>query len=99
MSQVTPRHATSRQTVAQICRANRISERLYYVAQEVHRLGVPELLRSVTAGELSLNLAAQICRFSHAEQREILAEFPDLTPRQRTYMLRLMLESRTEGQP
>jgi hypothetical protein len=95
MSRVTPRHATSRQTVAEVCRANGISLRLFYVAQEVQRLGVPELLDRVRDGELSMNLAAQICRFDSDEQAAILAEFHNLAPRQRTHMLRLMIESRT----
>jgi hypothetical protein len=82
-------------TIPQICRAAGISERMYYVAQEVHAKGIPDLLARVRRGDLSLHLAAQICRFQHDTQRQILGEFETLTPRQRTHMLRLMLQPAT----
>lgn len=80
-------------TVPQICRAARISERMFYVAQEVRDNGIADLLAWVLRGDLSMHLAAQICRFPHEMQREILAEFPRLTSRERTRMLRLLIES------
>lgn len=82
-------------TIPQICRAAGISERMYFLAQEVRGKGVPELIQSVHEGVIRLHLAAQICRFPHGTQHEILAEFETLSPRQRTHMLRLMLQATT----
>lgn len=78
-------------TQAQICQHFNISPRLFSMALKVRRLGCPEVVKAIEVGDMSINLALQICRTHHEGQRLILAELPGMTKRKRTEFVRLVL--------
>ena len=77
-------------TAQQLCTAAGISRRMFFNALKVRRNGCKELNDLVKSGDVSMNLALEVTRFDHAEQRLILAEFATIKPRNRAGFVTLV---------
>jgi len=75
-------------TADQICERAGISRRMYFNAMKVRRNGCDELFSLVRDGTVSMDLALLVAQFNHKSQLLILAEFPDMNPRDRTGFVR-----------
>jgi hypothetical protein len=80
-------------TTTQLCKMFSISPRLLAMTKQIHARACPELVQMLRAGEISVNLALQICRTHHEGQRLILAEFPGMKSRERTAFVRRVFEA------
>lgn len=73
-----------RKTAQQICDQAGISRRMFFQGLRVKHEGSEELFKAVRDGAVSMNLAINLLTFDHDGQRLILAELPNIAPRQRT---------------
>lgn len=79
------------ETMQQIADRVGVSRRSLFYAQAVHRYGCPELLKAAESERLALKHCATLAKaLPHDEQREFLAELPNMTPRQRHDLLALL---------
>lgn len=69
-----------------------VSPRSITTARQVLRAGCADLIASVNAGSVSLNLAVQIARFAPSAQRLILREMESMTARERTAFVRSLID-------
>ncbi|MDZ4127587.1 MAG: hypothetical protein U1E02_25985 [Hydrogenophaga sp.] len=78
-------------TVAEMAAHAGVSRRLAFQAIAVHRYGCRELVKAAHDGVLALMHCETIAKaLPHDEQREFLAELPNMTPLQRHDMLALI---------
>jgi hypothetical protein len=69
-----------------------ISRRIFFNVTKVFRTGCDELIAQIRDGHVSADLALLVAQFDHDTQRLILAEFPDMKPRDRNgFVKRLKL--------
>lgn len=70
-------------TAQQLCDQIGISRRMFFQALRVRDEGCSELNNAVREGVVSMNLAINLLTFDHTGQRLILAELPNIKPRER----------------
>lgn len=74
--------------VQEICKMQGISQRSFYHAKHVLKVACPEVVSQIEQGNLTINLALQICRANHDGQQLILKELEGMKGRQRTAFVR-----------
>ncbi len=74
--------------VQTICAMHGISQRLFYQAKHVSTVACPDLMQQIEQGNISINLALQICRANHDGQQLILKELVGIKGRKRTAFVR-----------
>ena len=78
-------------TVQQLADSLGVSRRLLFQAAAVHRYGCPELGKAAQDGLLAMKHCETLARaMPHDEQRDLLAELPSMTPRQRHDLLAIL---------
>lgn len=78
-------------TVQQLADSAGVSRRLMFQAVAVRRYGCPELVKACHDGLLAMKHCETLAKaLPHDEQREFLAELPNMTPRQRHDLLAII---------
>ena len=78
-------------TMQQLATSVGVSRRLMFQALVVHRFGCPELVKAAHSGLLAMKHCETLARaMPHDEQRDLLAELPSMTSRQRHDLLAIL---------